>query len=77
MGHNKSSAKRKIHGNKCTGKKLVISCVSNLPAHLEALEQKKGNIPNWSRLQEIIKIRVEINRFGKKQKMQRIKKTKN
>ena len=45
MGHNESSAKRKIHSTKCPVKKLERSYTSNLTAHLKALEQRKQTHP--------------------------------
>ena len=44
----------------CT-KKLERAYTSSLTAHLKALEQKEANTAKWSRQQEIIKLRVEIN----------------
>jgi hypothetical protein len=44
---------------------------------LRALEKKKEtNSPKWSRRQEIVKIRVEINQIETKKTIQRISKTK-
>ena len=41
--------------------KLERSHSSSLTAHLNALEQKEANTPKRSRMQEIIKLRTEIN----------------
>jgi hypothetical protein len=48
---------------------------SSLTAHLKSLEQKKANSPKRSRLQEIIKLRIEINRVETKRMIQRINQT--
>jgi hypothetical protein len=58
MGHNESSAKRKIHLLSALVKKLERSYTTNLTAHLRALEQKEANSPNRSRQQEIVKLRA-------------------
>jgi hypothetical protein len=57
-------------------KKLEKLYTSNLTAHLRALEQKEANKPKRSRLQEIIKLRAEINQTETKRTIQRINKTK-
>ena len=49
---------------------------SSLTAPLKALEQKEANIPKRSRLEEIIKLRAEINQIETKRIIQRINKTK-
>jgi hypothetical protein len=41
-----------------------------LTAHLEALEQKEANTLKRSRWQEIVKLRVEINRIETKRTIQ-------
>jgi hypothetical protein len=43
-------------------KKLERACTSRLAAHLETLKLKEANSPKRSRLQEIIKLRAEINK---------------
>ena len=48
----------------------------NWTAHLKALEQKEANISKRSRLQEIVKLRVEINQFETKRTIKRMDKTK-
>ena len=75
MGHNDSSAKRKIHSTKCPGKEIGETYISNLTAHLKALEQKEANTLKRSRRQEIIKLRAEINQLVAK-RIQRINITK-
>jgi hypothetical protein len=42
-------------------KKLERVYTSNLTVHLKVLEQKEANASNRSRLQEMIKLRVEKN----------------
>jgi hypothetical protein len=59
MGHNGSSAMRKVHSTQCPVKKLEKSYTNNLKAHLRALEQKEANSPKRSRMQEIVKLRVK------------------
>jgi hypothetical protein len=54
-------------------KKLERAHTSSLTAHLNALEQKEANSPKRSRLQEIIKLRAEINQVETKRSIQRIK----
>ena len=54
-------------------KKLERAYTSSLTAHLKALELKKANSPKRSRLQEIIKLRAEINHIETKRTIQRIK----
>jgi hypothetical protein len=46
--------------------KLERSYPSSLIEYLEALEQKEGNKSNRSRLQEIIKLRTEVNQVETK-----------
>ena len=56
-------------------KKLERSYISSLKAHLKSLEQKEGNTPKRSRLQEIIKCRAEISQIKTKRTIQGILKT--
>ena len=56
-------------------KKLEKLYTSNLTAHLKALEQKEANTPNRNRLQEIIKLRAEINQVETRRTIQRINQT--
>ena len=46
-----------------------------LTAHLKVLEQKEGNSPKWSRWQEIIKLRDEINKVETRRTIQRTNQT--
>ena len=62
MGHNESSAKRKVHSTNCPGKEIEeISYTKNFTVHVRALEQKQANSHNRSRRQEIVKLGTEIN----------------
>jgi hypothetical protein len=56
-------------------KKLERAYTRSLAAHLKVLEQKEANTPKRSRLQEIIKLRAEINQVETKRTIQRINKT--
>jgi len=58
MGHNESSAKRKVHSTKCLHKKLESYHTSNLKVYLKALEKKKrkeASILKRSKRQEVTK----------------------
>ena len=55
--------------------KLERVYTSRLIAHRKALEQKEANTPWRSRLQEIIKLRAEINQVETKRTIQRINQT--
>jgi hypothetical protein len=57
-------------------KRLERSYISNLTAHLRAPEQKEANTFKRCRLQEIVKLRAEINHIETKRTIQRINKTK-
>ena len=50
---------------------------SSLTEQLEALELKEANSPKRSRLQEIIKLRTEINQVETKRTIKRINQTGN
>jgi tRNA uridine 5-carbamoylmethylation protein Kti12 len=56
-------------------KKLEKAYLSSLTAHLKALEQKEAITPKRRRLQEIIKLKAEINQIETKRTLQRIKQT--
>jgi hypothetical protein len=56
-------------------KKLERAYTSSLTTHLKALEQKEANTPKRSKMQEIIKLRAEINQVETKRTIQRINKT--
>jgi hypothetical protein len=76
MGHNESSAKRKLHSTKCPGKELQRSYTSSLTAHLRTLEQKEVNTLKRSRWQEIVKFRAELNKIKTKRTIEKVNKTK-
>jgi hypothetical protein len=54
--------------------KLGQAYSSSFTTHLKFLEQKEPNLPNRSRLQEVIKLRSEINQLEAKRTTQRITK---
>ena len=56
-------------------KKLERAYTSSFTTHLKALEPKEANTPKRNRLQEIIKLRAEINQVQRKRTIQRINKT--
>jgi hypothetical protein len=53
-------------------KKLERAHTTSLTTHIKALEQKEENSPKRSRLQEIIKLRGEINQVETRRTIQRI-----
>jgi hypothetical protein len=55
--------------------KLERTHSSSLLANLKALEQEETNSPKRNRLQEIIKLRGEINQIETKRTIQRINQT--
>ena len=60
------------------GKLIALSASKKkleLNSNLKALEQKEANTPKRSRLQEIIKLRAEINQVETKRTIQRINQT--
>ena len=65
MGHNESSAKRKILSTKHPGKEVELSYTSKITVHLRALEQK-ANTPKRRRWQEIVKLKAKINKIETK-----------
>ena len=74
MGQNESSGKRKTHSSKCLKnktKQLKRAYTSSLTVCLKALEQKEANSPKRSRLQEIIKLRAEVNQVETKRTIQK------
>jgi hypothetical protein len=76
MRNNESNDKKKTHSSKCLQKETgERAYTSSLTAHLKALEQKEANRAKRSRLQEIIKIRAEINQTERKITIQRINQT--
>jgi hypothetical protein len=66
----------KLKALSASKKKLKRAYTSTLTAHLKALEHKEPKIPKRSRLQEIVKLSVEINKIETERTIQRIDKTK-
>jgi hypothetical protein len=62
LEHNESVLRGKLVALSTSKKKLEKAYSSSLTAHLNALEKKETNTPKRSRQQEIIKLRVEINK---------------
>ena len=56
-------------------KKMKKAHISDLAAHLKALEQKEADSHRRSRREEIIQLRPEINKIETKKTIQRIKET--
>jgi hypothetical protein len=75
MGHNESSDERKTHSSECLQKKLERTYTSSLTALQKTLTQNEANTLERSRLQELNKLRPEINQVETKRTAQRIKKT--
>jgi hypothetical protein len=71
----KAMLKGKLIVLSASKKKLERAYTSSLTAHLKALEQKEANSPKRSKLQEIIKLKTEINEVETKRTIQRINKT--
>ena len=63
----KSVLREKLIAPSASKKKLERVYTSSLTTHLEALEQKESNSPKRRRLQEIIKLRAEINQVETKE----------
>ena len=51
----------KLIAQSASKKKLKRAHTSSLTIHLKSLEQKEANPPKRSRLEQIIKLRAEIN----------------
>jgi hypothetical protein len=71
----KAVLRGKLLAMSASKKKLERAYTSSLTAHLEVLELKEANSPKRSRLQEIIKLRAEINQVETKITIQRINQT--
>jgi hypothetical protein len=67
VGHNESSAKRKLIALSDSKKKLERAYTISLTAHLKTIEQKEANTLKGSRQQEIINLRAEINQIETKE----------
>jgi hypothetical protein len=57
----KAVVREKLIALSVSKKKLERAYTSSLTAHLKPLEQKEANTHKRSRLQEIIKLRAEVN----------------
>jgi hypothetical protein len=66
MEHTESSVTGKLKALRATKKKRERAYTNSLITYLKALEQKEANSPRRSKLQEIIKLRTEINQMETK-----------
>jgi hypothetical protein len=71
----KAVLKGKLTALSAAKKKLERAYTSSLTAYLKTVEQREANSPKRSRLQEIIKLRAEINQVETKRTIQRINQT--
>ena len=71
----KAVVRGKLVALSASRKKLKRAYTSSLTAHLKTLEQKEAKTLKRSRLQEMIKLRAEINQIETKRTIQRINKT--
>ena len=76
MGHNESSAKRKVHSTKCPFKENGESTYWTLNSTPESSGKKEADSPRKSRRQEIIKLRAKINKIETQKTIQKINETK-
>ena len=67
----KAFLRGKLMAFSASKKKLERAHTSTLTTHLKALEQKEANSPRRSGLQEIIKLRGEINQVERRRTIQR------
>ena len=67
-----SKSRGKLIALSASKKKLERAHISSLTTHLKALEQKEANSPKRCKLQEIIKLRGEINQVETRRIIQRI-----
>jgi len=75
MGQNESSTKRIIHSSQCLQKETRESTHYQFDSTPKVTRTKEANTPKRSRLQEIIKLRTEINQVETKRTIERINKT--
>jgi hypothetical protein len=68
----KAFLRGKLIGLSAYKMKLERALTSSLITHLDALEGKEANSPKRNRLQEIVKLRAEINQVETKKTIQRI-----
>jgi hypothetical protein len=71
----KAFLRGKLTALSASKRKLERAHTSSLTTHLKVLEQKKANSPKRSSLQEIIKLRDEINQVETRRTIQRINQT--
>ena len=71
----KAVLRGKLRAMSASKKKLEKAYTSSLTAHLEALELKEANSLKRITLQEIIKLRAEINQVETKRTIQRFNQT--
>jgi hypothetical protein len=71
----KAVLREKLLALSAAKKKVKRAYTSSLTAHLKSVEQKEANYPKRSRLQEIIKLRGEINQVETRRTIQRINQT--
>ena len=76
MGHCKSSAKEKVHGNTGLPQETRKNKINNLTLHLKQIEKEEMKNPRVSRRKEILKIRTEINGEETKENIAKINKAK-
>ena len=75
MGHYKSNAKGKVHGNTGIPQETRKKSINNPTLYLKQLEKEEMKRPRVSR-KEIIKIRAEINEKETKKTIAKPNKTK-
>jgi hypothetical protein len=71
----KAVLRRKFIALSASKKNLERIYRSILTTHQKTLDQKEANSPKWSRHQDIIKLRAEINKIETKRTIQRINQT--
>ena len=77
MGHNESSAKKKVHSTKCPIKENGEITHWRLNSTPESSGKKtEADSPRRSRRLEIIKLRAEINKIETQKTIQKINETK-
>ena len=66
MGHNESSAKRKVHSTKCLHKEIRMFSYHQFKTTPASSRKKEASTPKRNRRHEIIKVRAEIHQLGTK-----------
>ena len=73
MGHSKSSSEKEDYSNTILSQeKIKHSKKTNITLHLKLLEKEEQTKPKFSRKEEIIKIRAEINNIETKKIIENI-----